>query len=48
VTETPIIAGGGAAKRTLGMGSEQTAWAMLHRYRSAMVRPAALAERLPA
>lgn len=26
-------------KRTLGIGSEQTAWAMLHRYRSAMVRP---------
>jgi len=25
-------------KRTLGLGSEQTAWAMLHRYRSAMVR----------
>jgi transposase-like protein len=26
-------------KRALGIGSEQTAWAMLHRYRSAMVRP---------
>jgi len=26
-------------KRTLGIGSEQSAWAMLHRYRSAMVRP---------
>jgi hypothetical protein len=26
-------------KRTLGIGSEQTAWAMLHRYRTAMVRP---------
>lgn len=26
-------------KRTLGIGAEQTAWAMLHRYRSAMVRP---------
>jgi transposase-like protein len=26
-------------KRTLGIGSEQTAWAMLHRYRRAMVRP---------
>ena len=26
-------------KRTLGIGSEQTAWTMLHRYRSAMVRP---------
>ncbi len=25
-------------KRALGIGSEQTAWAMLHRYRSAMVR----------
>lgn len=25
--------------RVLGIGSEQTAWAMLHRYRSAMVRP---------
>lgn len=25
-------------KRQLGIGSEQTAWAMLHRYRSAMVR----------
>ena len=25
-------------KRTLGIGSEQTAWAMLHRYRSATVR----------
>jgi transposase-like protein len=25
-------------KRVLGIGSEQTAWAMLHRYRSAMVR----------
>ena len=25
-------------KRTLGIGSEQTAWAMLHRYRTAMVR----------
>jgi hypothetical protein len=23
----------------LGIGSEQTAWAMLHRYRTAMVRP---------
>lgn len=26
-------------KRVLGLGSYQTAWAMLHRYRSAMVRP---------
>jgi len=26
-------------KRELGIGSEQTAWAMLHRYRSAMIRP---------
>ena len=26
-------------KRQLGIGSEQTAWAMLHRYRAAMVRP---------
>ena len=26
-------------KRALGIGSEQTAWAMLHRYRMAMVRP---------
>jgi len=26
-------------KRTLGFGSEQTAWAMLHRYRTAMVLP---------
>ncbi len=26
-------------RRALGIGSEQTAWAMLHRYRSAMVRP---------
>ncbi len=26
-------------KRALGIGSEQTAWAMLHRYRAAMVRP---------
>lgn len=26
-------------KRVLGIGSEQTAWAMLHRYRTAMVRP---------
>ena len=26
-------------KRALGIGSEQTAWAMLHRYRTAMVRP---------
>jgi transposase-like protein len=26
-------------KRTLGIGSEQTAWAMLHRYRTAMIRP---------
>jgi transposase-like protein len=26
-------------KRTLGIGSEQTAWAMLRRYRTAMVRP---------
>lgn len=26
-------------KRTLGIGSEQTAWAMLHRFRTAMVRP---------
>ena len=26
-------------KRTLGIGSEQTAWAMLHRYRRSMVRP---------
>ena len=26
-------------KRTLGIGSEQTAWAMLHRYRTTMVRP---------
>jgi transposase-like protein len=26
-------------KRTLGIGSEQTAWAMLHRYRTSMVRP---------
>ena len=25
-------------KRALGIGCEQTAWAMLHRYRSAMVR----------
>jgi transposase-like protein len=25
-------------KRTLGIGSEQTAWAMLHRYRTAMAR----------
>jgi transposase-like protein len=27
------------AQRALGLGSYQTAWAMLHRYRSAMVRP---------
>lgn len=26
-------------KRVLGIGSEQTAWTMLHRYRTAMVRP---------
>jgi len=26
-------------KRALGVGSEQTAWAMLHRFRTAMVRP---------
>src|ERR1035437_9490379 len=26
-------------KGVLGIGSEQTAWAMLHRYRTAMVRP---------
>lgn len=26
-------------KRTLGIGSEQTVWAMLHRYRTAMVLP---------
>ena len=26
-------------KRVLGVGSEQTVWAMLHRYRTAMVRP---------
>ena len=26
-------------QRTLGLGSYQTAWAMLHRYREAMVRP---------
>lgn len=26
-------------KRILGLGSYQTAWTMLHRYRSAMVRP---------
>ncbi|MGH3262642.1 MAG: IS1595 family transposase, partial [Trebonia sp.] len=26
-------------KRALGIGSEQTAWAMLHRYRTAMIRP---------
>ena len=26
-------------KRVLGLGSYQTAWTMLHRYRSAMVRP---------
>jgi transposase-like protein len=26
-------------KRVLGIGSTQTAWAMLHRYRTAMVRP---------
>jgi len=26
-------------KRVLGLGSYQTAWAMLHRYRAAMVRP---------
>jgi hypothetical protein len=26
-------------KRELGIGAEQTAWAMLHRYRTAMVRP---------
>ena len=26
-------------KRVLGIGSEQTAWAMLHRYRTAMLRP---------
>jgi transposase-like protein len=26
-------------KRVLGVGSEQTAWAMLHRYRTAMIRP---------
>lgn len=25
--------------KLLGLGSYQTAWAMLHRYRSAMVRP---------
>lgn len=24
---------------SLGLGSDQTAWAVLHRYRSAMVRP---------
>ena len=33
---------GGSAlgvQRALGLGSYQTAWAMLHRYRSAMVRP---------
>ena len=27
-------------QRALGLGSYQTAWAMLHRFRSAMVRPA--------
>ena len=26
-------------KRVLGIGSEQTVWAMLHRFRTAMVRP---------
>ena len=26
-------------QRVLGLGSYQTAWAMLHRYRQAMVRP---------
>jgi hypothetical protein len=26
-------------QRSLGLGSYQTAWAMLHRYRTAMVRP---------
>jgi hypothetical protein len=26
-------------QRSLGLGSYQTAWAMLHRYRAAMVRP---------
>jgi hypothetical protein len=26
-------------QRALGLGSYQTAWAMLHRYRVAMVRP---------
>ena len=26
-------------QRVLGLGSYQTAWAMLHRYRRAMVRP---------
>ena len=26
-------------RRALGIGSQQTAWAMLHRYRTAMVRP---------
>ena len=26
-------------QRALGLGSYQTAWAMLHRYRTAMVRP---------
>lgn len=26
-------------QRVLGIGSEQTAWAMLHRYRTAMIRP---------
>ena len=26
-------------QRSLGLGSYQTAWAMLHRYRKAMVRP---------
>lgn len=26
-------------RRVLGIGSYQTAWAMLHRYRTAMLRP---------
>ena len=28
-----------AVQRALGLGSNETAWAMLHRYRAAMVRP---------
>ena len=34
-------------QRSLGLGSYQTAWAMLHRYRAAMVRPGGRRPRTP-